>query len=119
MNFSERLKALRKELGLTQEEMGKRIGLSKFAVSKIENGENGTPDRTVKLICTEFKVNYLWLTEGIGPVFSDYEGAILDELTENFHLDETDREIVRAFLEMSDEDRKTIKQMIHYIRTHP
>lgn len=119
MEFGERLKSLRKELRLSQESFGEKVGIKKAAVSKLENGENPASERTVKLICTEFKVNYLWLTEGIGPVFSDYEGAILDELTENFHLDETDREIVRAFLEMSDEERKTIKQMIHYIRTHP
>ncbi len=37
-NFSEILKKLRKNNGLTQKELGERIGLSKAVVSKYENG---------------------------------------------------------------------------------
>lgn len=37
-NFSEILKKLRKSNGLTQKELGERIGLSKAVVSKYENG---------------------------------------------------------------------------------
>lgn len=37
-NFSEILRKLRKSNGLTQKELGERIGLSKAVVSKYENG---------------------------------------------------------------------------------
>lgn len=38
MNMGERIKEKRKELGLTQEELGKRVGLQKSAIAKYENG---------------------------------------------------------------------------------
>lgn len=37
-NFSEILRNLRKNSGLTQKELGERVGLSKAVVSKYENG---------------------------------------------------------------------------------
>lgn len=37
-DFGERLKQLRKSQGLTQTELGMRVGLSKAVVSKYENG---------------------------------------------------------------------------------
>lgn len=40
MNFNEKLAAIRKDRGLSQEEMAERIGVSRQAVSKWESGES-------------------------------------------------------------------------------
>lgn len=63
---NERIKALRKKLKLSQEEFGKRIGVGKTSISKIETGENNPSDQTVMLICNEFNVNEKWLRNGDG-----------------------------------------------------
>lgn len=73
-----RIKQLRNKLSLTQEDFGKRIGIGKTSVSKLETGENKPSDQTIMLICREFNVNEEWLRDGIEPMFiktSPYERA--------------------------------------------
>lgn len=67
--MNERLRLLRKKLELNQEEFGKRIGIGKTSVSKLESGENNPSEQTVILICREFNVNEEWLRTGSGEMF--------------------------------------------------
>lgn len=114
--LGERIKCLRKGLDLNQTEFGEKIGVSNTSVSKLEKGENNPSERTIKLICSEFNVNYLWLTEGIGQMYADYRGAILDELTDGFNLDALDRKIVAAYLDMTPAEREGLKILIKRIK---
>ena len=66
--MKDRVKKVRAESGLNQSEFGKKISISRSAVWKIENGENTPSEQTIKLICKEFGISYLWLTEGIEPM---------------------------------------------------
>lgn len=68
--INERIATLRKELGLTQDEFGSRIGIKKSAVSKLENGTNNPTEATIKLLVKEFHVNAVWLELGEGEMFS-------------------------------------------------
>lgn len=68
--MNNRLKELRIESGLTQEEFGKRIGLtSRSLISLLESGARNITDRTVKDICREFNVNEEWFRSGILPKY--------------------------------------------------
>ena len=67
--MNERVKELRKALGLTLDKFGDRIGVGKSAISKIERGENGVSDQMLKSICREFNVNENWLRTGEGDMF--------------------------------------------------
>ena len=75
MTQGERVKEVRKTLGLTLEKFGEKLGIQKSAVSKIEKGENSLTDSNIKAICREFSVDYLWLTTGEGEMFveNDFE----------------------------------------------
>lgn len=64
-----RLKELRKKLDLSGDEFGKKIGVTRMAVSKMETGRQGITEQTVKSICREFDVNEEWLREGVGDMF--------------------------------------------------
>lgn len=75
--MNERLKILRKEKKLSQEEFGKKLGVTKASISRLESGINNLTEQMLKSICREFNVNYLWLTEGIGEMFSDNESEIM------------------------------------------
>lgn len=64
--MNERLKEVRKTLGLTQSEFGKSLGISNTAISKIEKGENNVSESNIISICREFGVNEEWLRTGVG-----------------------------------------------------
>lgn len=69
MTENERVKVLRKELGLTLEKFGERLGVKKSSVSDIENGRNRISDQMFKSICREFHVSPEWLRDGTGEMF--------------------------------------------------
>lgn len=66
--LNERIKQVRKESGLSQELFGSRLGITKSSVSLLESGKNNPSEQTLKLICTEFNINYNWLLNGTEPM---------------------------------------------------
>lgn len=63
MSFSEKLKELRKEKGLTQEELAKEIFVSRNLISKYENGAiYPTKENAIK-IAKFFKVDLSYLID--------------------------------------------------------
>lgn len=115
MDQGKQIRELRKKLGLTLEKFGKSLGVGKTAISKIENGENNLTDQMAKAICREYNVNYLWLTEGKGDMFTTTPESVVDELAEDFKLDEMDKKIIEKYLELSEERGAVIKQYLKSI----
>ena len=64
----ERIKELRKNLGLNQMEFGKRIGVAPNTISTYENRTRALSDAIIMLICREFGVNETWLRFGTGDM---------------------------------------------------
>lgn len=69
MEQGQRVKAVRKELGMTLDAFGKRVGVTKTAISNIENGARCLTDQMLLSICREFGVNETWLRTGAGEPF--------------------------------------------------
>lgn len=67
--MNERIKQLRKELGLTQQDFATKLGIKRGAVANYEIGRNTPIDAVISLICREFNVNEVWLREGSGNIF--------------------------------------------------
>ena len=76
--MEERLKTLRKELGLTQQEFSDRLGIQRSTYSKYELGTNIPTSAVINLICDRCHVSENWLRTGEGPMFVDISRA--DEL---------------------------------------
>ena len=66
-----RIKQLRQNLDLTQDEFGGRIGITKSSISTMESGRSNPSEQTLRSMCREFGASYLWLTTGEGPMFED------------------------------------------------
>lgn len=64
--MNERIRKIRKKLGLTMEKFGERIGVAKSTISNIENGNCGPSNQIIKSICREFNVDPYWLETGDG-----------------------------------------------------
>lgn len=79
--LNERVKELRKFLGLSGEKFGEKLGVTRVAISNIENGNRSVTSQMFKSICREFGVNEEWLRTGEGemfvPVTADDEFAMI------------------------------------------
>ena len=80
--MNQRMKELRKILGLSQEEFAAQLGLTRGAITNIEHNKTEPKPLLVQLICKEFKVNEIWLRTGVGDPFQKKERS--QELTELF-----------------------------------
>lgn len=67
--LKDRLKILRKALGLTQKEFASRIGISRGSIATYETREGTPGNSVVGLICREFNVSEEWLRTGDGEMF--------------------------------------------------
>ena len=69
--MNERIKEVRKTLGLNQTVFGKRIGVNQSTVAAYENGTRAPLQAIVSSICREFNVNENWLRTGEGEMFRE------------------------------------------------
>lgn len=100
MTHGERIRAVRKMLGLTLEKFGDKIGMKKNSVSQIENGKNAMTDQVAKSICREFNVDYTWLTTGEGHMFlPDDRNSDIARLTKQL-LTEENNSFKNRFISM-------------------
>ena len=112
MTQGERIKEIRKDLNLTLEKFGEKVGVTKQTVSRIENGINNLTDQMVKSICREYNVNYDYLMYGTGEKFSDLPQTILEELCNQYDLDELDKQIIDIYISLPKQLRDSVKEHI-------
>lgn len=118
MNISERIRYLRKnELKMTQDDFASKIDISRSNLGNIEIGRISVTDRVLSSICREFNVSMLWLKEGKGDMFTSTPQSAVDELAEDFKLDDIDKKIIEKYLELSDDQRRVIKEYIKSVFT--
>lgn len=111
--MKDRIKIVRKNNNLSQEEFGNRIGITKSSVSLLESGKNSPSEQTIKLICKEFNISYLWLTQGIGSMEEQTDHSTMARIDaimtgEN----ETAKNIFKAFAKLDDEEWKLLSKII-------
>lgn len=107
-----RLKELRKQLGLTMEEFGSKLGVRKTTISSLENGINNLTEQMILSICNVYNVNDKWLRYGKGEMFIESKESHLAELAKQYALDDMEVKIVEAFLELSPDKRAAIKEYV-------
>ena len=101
--MNERIKELRKALGLTLEKFATPLGVQRSAINKIEKGENRVSDQMFLSICREYNVNPTWLEKGTGPMF-------LERSEEDEYMD--------AAMKLSD-DPLVVSCLVEYAKLRP
>ena len=115
MTQNERVKEVRKTLGLTLEKFGDRLGIKQAAVSKIEKGENSLTDANIKAICREFSVDYMWLTTGEGEMFVETDDDFFERIDRIMAGEnETRKNMIKMLLYASDDDIKAFDRLVDY-----
>lgn len=109
-----RIKKIRTELKLSQDEFGKRLGVTRGAITNIELNKTTPKPLFIDLICREFGVNEKWLKTGEGDMFShpSYE----DEVSEIVHKvlkDQTEfsRRLISVLSELSPQELTLLDKM--------
>lgn len=69
MEISEQLKAIRKEKGLTQQEIACELEVSTATIASVENGSRDMPKNLMKALVKKFSINANWLLTGEGEMF--------------------------------------------------
>lgn len=113
--MNERIKELRKAMGLTQEKFGEKIGVRQNTVAQYEMGRNIPIDSVINLICREFGVREEWLRTGEEPMFveipeSEKIAAFLGDL-----MREEDgsfkKQLIEILSEMSPDEWELMERM--------
>lgn len=73
--MNKRIKEVRKELGLTQDEFAAKLGLTRGAITNIELNKTEPKPLLVNLICSTYNVNEYWLRTGNGEMFEEKTDA--------------------------------------------
>ena len=68
--ISQRVRLIRKQLNMTQDQLAQRLGVGKAALSMIETGKAGLSTRNKNIFVQEFNVNPEWLDSGKGKMFN-------------------------------------------------
>lgn len=106
--MNERLRKIREQLDLTQEEIGNVLGIGRSAVSKIEKGENALTEANIRAICREFNVNEEWLRNGAGEMFKASPTDVLDALAQEYNLTHGDYVLIEKFVNMKSDKRAAV-----------
>lgn len=110
---NQRIRKLRRELDLTQQEFAERIGVSRANIGKYETGISEPSAAVLSLICREFDVREEWLRTGEGEMFKAKPSDILDQLAYKYKLFNFDYVMIEKFLAMPPDLRRAIYEHFH------
>lgn len=113
--MKERLKELRKELGLTMEEFGSNLGVRKTTISSLENGINKITDQMILSICNAYNVNEEWLRNGSGEMFVESSDSLIEKIMSEFPLDKLSQTILRTYIELEPKEREVFNHVMKII----
>lgn len=102
--MNNRIRELRKSLGLSQKKFAEKIGLKQNAISYMEKQGATVTEQNIMAICAQFCVSEDWLRTGSGKMFLENEKKqreffeIFDELSPSLqdYLIKTARDLLDA-----------------------
>lgn len=117
--MKERIKQVRKALGLNQAEFGQRVGVKGNTIGNYEIGLRSPSDAVIFSICREFRVSENWLRTGEGEMFlRQTEAEQLAEITTRMELDQDDPFIsmitsaVKSYYRLSETEKAAISKLV-------
>lgn len=122
--MNERIRKLRKALGLTLEKFGLKIGVKKNTVSQIETGKNNVTEQVIASIINADwdgkKINEEWLRDGTGEMFikqspdeqiATFIGGLLKDEEDSFK-----RRLISGLCGLDDDGWRILERFIDSIQ---
>ena len=114
-----RIRHLRKQLNLSQQEFSEKIHISRSQLSYYESGTVNIPERSQNEICEKFGVNIEWLRTGEGEVYKPTPTLNeLINLIDNFPIakeDEFKIKTVKALFELDNSEWEVIAKLANKV----
>lgn len=111
-----RIKQIREELGLTQQEFADNLNLKRQTIASYEAGNIKPGNSTLLLICQIFGINEEWIKDGSGEMFvkrtknqeiSSFMNATMKLSDETFQ-----KRFISAFCKLDAKDWESIEQIL-------
>ena len=112
--MNERIKKLRQALNLSQDEFGKRLGVTRGAITNIELNKVEPKPLFVDLICREFNASENWIRTGEGEMFiKKTESEELSEFFGDLLKDEPDfrHRLISALSRLTLDEWKVLEKL--------
>ena len=106
--MNERIKTIRINAGLTQQQFADRIKVKRNTVATYEMGRSIPSDSAIALICREFGINEEWLRNGIEPIYVQSSTFSLDEFVKSRGASDLELDIMKAYFDLEPDVRKMI-----------
>lgn len=113
--MKDRLKELRKQLGLTMEEFGSKLGVRKTTISSLENGVNNFTEQMILSICNVYNVNEQWLRNGTGDMFVEDTDSLIEKIISDYPLDKLSQTILKTYIELDPKKREIFNYVMKQI----
>ena len=114
MTEGERIKEVRKKNRMTLEQFGNILGVTKVAISNIENGKRNVTEQMRKSICREFRIDPIWLSTGEGDMLIDESIDLIEMLDKLLHNEsKLANTLFKMFAQDSIEDWKNLERIVN------
>ena len=110
--MGERIKKLRKTLGMTQAEFAKKIGSVQNTLTGYESGRRNPSNAVIVSICNIFGVSEEWLREGTGEMFLPEPGNEVEEIAQAHGLGRKYAILMKRLLELPEETQDAVMRLI-------
>lgn len=114
--FKDRIRELRKSLGLTQTEFGKKLGVGLGVICNFEYGNTVPNSLQLDLICRTYGCDRIWLETGDGEMFREptideqIAGFVGDVLSDKG--DEFQKRVMRILASLGPEGWKALSDFL-------
>lgn len=113
--MNERIKALRKELKMSQDVFAEKLGLTKNYISLVENGNRNLSEQSIKVLCSILNVNEEWLRTGNGKMFKSrsQNEELLSFINDIMELEDDSfkRKLVNALTKLDSKDWESLEHI--------
>ncbi|MFP4060072.1 MAG: helix-turn-helix domain-containing protein [bacterium] len=82
MTENQRLREFRKKLGYTQKDFSIKLGLKQGSYSDVERGKVGVSGVLLKNLIKKFRINPIWLYEGLGDMLVNESGNYISGMVD-------------------------------------
>lgn len=114
--MNERLKIIRKNLNMTLEEFGKKLGVKNNTISSIETGKNALTDQMIKSVCAIYKVNEDWLRNGTGEMFIN-DDSLLDSVKQEYDFDDIEIDFIKSYSMLNKSEQAVFRKFLkNYVK---